>query len=216
MDYKVAKILREVFGFSPIYNIGTEKSSIPKISFSGIEQLPDYTGKGDQDNFWDDESKKSYLGSPILFQAKLSPSIPKRYNALAELVDVKLADFEIPPATMYQFRRAKNITKTNILGSNGTVKEIFGFDDWIIDVKGICLDTPTFSAKHQLKSLLEYSELASNMKISGALFNLLEIDSVVIEDFSFNILQGSNGGAISFQMQLTSDEAIEIQSYNKK
>lgn len=212
MQYKVAQLLREIFGFSPVYSIGTPSLSTPKISFSGIEQLPNYTGKGDEDNYWDDQTKLSHLGTPIVFSVTLSPeAICRRYNGRGVLIDVKPSDFQMPPATMYQFRRAKNITKTNILGSNGTVKEIFGFDDWIIDVKGICLDTPTSSAKSQLKNLLEYSELATSMNISGALFNLLEINAVVIEDFSFNTLQGHGGGAISFQMQLTSDEPIEMQ-----
>lgn len=206
--YNISKLFQAAFGInSPIYISETmRKNKPPNFSYKNIETLPDYTYSD-----WNSTNKTSWMGTPIIFPTTfMNNQLMKKYNSLGELVYVPLEDIQLPPATMFSFRRAKNITKTNILGSNGTVKEIFGFDDWIIDVRGLCLDEPNRSAKNQLDELLEYYELASGVGVSGALFTACGINAVCITDFNFEIVQGSNGGVISFTMQLNSDEDITL------
>lgn len=200
MEYKVAELFKTIFGVnSPIYNVPEEAKPAPVLSYEGVQLLPDYY----------EADAQSWMGTPIIFQATFKGDSYKQYNSVGEIVQTSLNDFALPAATMFSFRRAKNITRTNLLGSNGTVKEIYGFDDWVIDVKGIALDEPNRSAAQQIDELLNWERLADSIKITGKLFNQRKIDRVAISDWSDNIEQGKPG-VIPFQFQLFSDEAIEL------
>jgi len=199
--YVVTEIFRKVFGINiPFYITEDLRSKAPNnISFSGIETLPNYTDSRDM----------SWMGTPVLFNATFQGGKYLEYDMKGELVEKALQTFSLPPATMFQFRRAKNITRTNVLGSNGTVKEIFGFDDWVIDVRGLCLDEPNRSAQSQLKELLKFESLADSIEIVGSLFTDRNINRVCLQDWNDNIPQATPG-VVAFQFQLISDEAIEI------
>lgn len=199
--YDVSQLFKAVFGInSPIFI--TEpllRTTAPHLDFSGVDVLPNYY----------QSDAMSWMGTPIMFSAAFEAGRYKRYIPSGEIQVVEMQKFQLPPATLFQFRRAKNITRTNVLGSNGTVKEIFGFDDWVIDVKGFCLDEPNRSAQDQLKILLEWEELADSIEVSGSQFGVRELHGVCINEWSDSILQGQNG-AISFQMQLYGDEPLEL------
>lgn len=197
--YNVSKLFQSAFGVSnPVYITEPLKKEKPaNLSFKGIETLPEYY-KGDS---------VSWMGTPIMFSAKFLGRSYKRYNANGIIETISMNDFQLPPATMFSFRRAHNITRTNLLGNNGTVKEIYGFDDWVIDVRGLCLDEPNLSAHEQLENMLRWEELADGIDISGTLFEQRKISRVCIADWSDNLQQGSCG-VIPFQFQLYSDEDI--------
>lgn len=197
--YNVSQLFSAAFGInSPVFiTEPLQKSAPANLSFKGIETLPEYY-KADA---------VSWMGTPIMFSAKFLGRGYKRYTPTGEIEIVQMGDFQLPPATMFSFRRAHNITRTNLLGSNGTVKEIYGFDDWVIDVRGLCLDEPTQSAHEQLEQLLEWEELADGIDITGSLFAQRKISRVCISDWSDNLQQGSSG-VIPFQFQLFSDEDI--------
>ncbi|SHH75172.1 DUF6046 domain-containing protein [Flavobacterium johnsoniae] len=197
--YNVSQLFQSAFGLnSPVYITETQKKEKPEVfSYKGIETLPEYY-KPDA---------TSWMGTPIMFSAKFLGGSYNRYKANGEIEIIEMNDFQLPPATMFSFRRAHNITRTNLLGNNGTVKEIYGFDDWVIDVRGLCLDEPKLSAHEQLDSLLKWEELADGINISGALFEQRRISRVAIADWSDNLQQGSYG-VIPFQFQLFSDEDI--------
>lgn len=197
--YNVSELFQAAFGVnSPVYI--TEdliKTAPASLRFAGIEVLPDYY-KADS---------TSWMGTPIMFSAKFLGRSYNKYTATGQIESVAMADFQLPSVTMFSFRRAKSITRTNVLGSNGTVKEIYGFDDWVIDVRGLCLDEPTQSAHQQIENLLKWERLADGIGISGSLFEQKEISQVAISDWSDNLQQGSPG-VIPFQFQMYSDEDI--------
>lgn len=199
IKYNVSQLFKSAFGVnSPVYiTPQLQKSSAENISYKGLATLPDYY-KPDA---------VSWMGTPIMFSAKFIGRSYRRYKPDGSTELAPMADLQLPPATMFSFRRAHNITRTNLLGSNGTVKEIYGFDDWVIDVRGLCLDEPTQSAHQQLEQLLEWEKLADGIDISGALFEQRKISRVCIADWSDNLQQGSSG-IIPFQFQLFSDEDI--------
>lgn len=197
--YNVSKLFQSAFGLnSPVYITETQRKEKPaSFSYQGIENLPEYY-KSDS---------VSWMGTPIMFSAMFLGRGYKRYNENGIIETVQMDDFQLPPATMFSFRRAHNITRTNLLGNNGTVKEIYGFDDWVIDVRGLCLDEPKQSAHEQLEQLLKWEELADGIDITGGLFEQRRISRVAIADWSDNLQQGSYG-VIPFQFQLYSDEDI--------
>ena len=202
--FQVSELFQIAFGInSPVFITEPLLKQPPaNLSFKGLEMLPDYYKP----------EGTSWMGTPIIFPAKLLGGSYMRYTATGEIERVQMQDTPCPPATMFAFRRAKNITRTQLLGNNGTVKEIYGFDDWVIDVRGLCIDEPNRSAEEQLRQLLEWENIADSLKVSGRLFSQMPgtgITAVSIADWSHNVQQGSPG-VIAFQCQLFSDEPIEL------
>jgi len=199
--YNLSQLFKAAFGInSPIFiTEPLSKEQKATFDYKGIETIKDYH----------QTEATSWMGTPIIGLLKLKGGTYKQYNANGVLEDKQLPDFTLPPATMFSFRRAKNITKTNLLGSNGTVKEIFGFDDWIIDAKGLAIDTPEMSASDQIKILGEWENLASSIEISGSLFTNKNIHAITMDDYTEESVQGSPG-IIPFSMTLVSDDAIEL------
>lgn len=199
--YNVSELFKRAFGInSPVYIVDPlNQEKRPEFNYSGLEVLPDYYA---EDNI------TSWMGTPIVFPATLKGGSYNRYNTKGDIVSVQMSDLLFPPATMFSFRRAKDITRTKI-SANGTVKELFGFDDWVIDVKGIALDEPTRSAQEQIAELLKWEELADAVNISGILFEQKKISRICIADWSDGINQGSPG-SIPFQFQMLSDEDIPL------
>ena len=199
--YKVSQLLKGAFGInSPVYITEPLKQTPPaNLSYKGLEVLP---------NNYESESL-SWMGTPIIFAATFQGGSYQCYEANGRTKMIDLASFELPPATMFSFRRAKNIIKTNVLGSSGTVKEIYGFDDWIIDVRGLALDEPKRTAAEQISTLLKWEELCDGINISGKLFEQRKIDRVAMSDWSDNVTQ-AKPGVIAFSFQLTSDVPLEL------
>lgn len=204
LNYNIRQLFADAFGINaPIYRVPNEPQRPVAISYQGIEALPEnYTSES-----------TSWMGTPILFAATFKGGTYNRYKHNGEMEAVTLNDLELPAATLFSFRRAKNIERTNLLGSNGTVKEIYGFDDWVIDVKGICLDEPNRTAHEQYEALLQWERLADAIDISGYLFGQKQIEAVAMSDWSDNVVQGKPG-TIPFSFQLYSDEAIELATQN--
>jgi hypothetical protein len=219
--YEVSQLFQAAFGInSPIYIAPDifgqyEEAAMQGLGFgnkaidySGLEVMRDYTSLGNDADFYNERGAKSWMGTPIVFQAKFAGGKYQVYkNGFANYEAFEGIDF--PPATMFSFRRAKNIIRTNVIGDDGTVKEIFGFDDWVIDVRGLCLDEPNRSARRQLLDLLNFERIADAIKVEGSQFNVRKIQAVTMEDWSDNVPQGKPG-VIAFQCKLISDKPIEL------
>lgn len=197
--YNLSELFQSAFGIATTVYIPQLFTPPPsqQINYDSIKALPEHYSSTDS----------SWMGTPIMFQAKFKGGSYMRYKANGEIEFVNMQDYKLPPATMFSFRRAHNITRTNLLGANGTVKEIYGFDDWVIDVKGLCLDEPSRSAHDQLKELLQWEKIADSIGISGELLEQREISQIAISDWSDNLQQGSSG-VIPFSFQMWSDEDI--------
>lgn len=221
LRYEASQLFQAAFGFNfPIFIaydvLGAAEEGLlgalgvqrPGVIFSGIDTIPDFTQEGIERNYYNEAEAKSWMGTPIIFQAKLMAGNYFVYkNGLPQREAFETIAF--PPATMFSFRRAKNIVRTNVSGSDGTVKEIFGFDDWVIDVRGLCLDGPDVSAKQQLEQLLNFERVADAIDVTGSQFAVRKIIKVVMEDWQDNVPQGKPG-VIAFQCKLISDQPIEL------
>lgn len=201
IKYNIRELFMEYFGTATtIYKVPSKTESQPtNLNYAGVETLPK--------NY--PSNSMSWMGTPIVFQAAFNGGTYSRYKLNGELERVRMDALLLPPATMFQFRRAKNIVRTNLLGANGTVKEIYGFDDWIIDVKGICLDEPGRTAHEQYEQLLEWERMADAIGVSGQLFTQKDIHAVAINEWQDNVTQGKPG-TIPFAFQLYSDEPVEL------
>lgn len=195
----ISQLFNAAFGFIPItYKVDGVAQNAPQLDFNGIESKSQA-----------EASKLSWMGTPVLFPIILKGGNYNNYNSDGTVGTVSLNDLELPPTTIADFRRAKNITKTNLLGNNGTVKEIYGFDDWGIRIRGLCLDTPDSSAYEQHQELLKWEVVTDSIQVVGDLFKDKSIYSLVIEDIDFRQIQG-NTSAIPFEITAVSDEPLEL------
>lgn len=199
--YNLSGLFSKAFGInSPIFiTEQVDQKTDNVLDYSGITYLPDYY-KRDQ---------TSYLNTPVIGLLTFKAGSYPIYTPNGEIANITFDELILPPSTLFSFRRAKNITKTNLLGNNGTIKEIFGFDDWIIDVKGLCLDNDTLSARQQMSQIELWEEIAGAITISSKLFTSKKIQAVVMEDYRQEAVQGSPG-VIPFSMTLCSDDAVEL------
>ena len=132
----------------------------------------------------------SKLGTPIIFPEK------------------QLHDFWLPPATMVDFSRVKNISRTDVIGGNGTVKEIYGFDDWQIRIRTVC-HNDELTAREYEKRLIEWSEVIQSISVEGDLFGWKNIHNLVIESIDIRSLEGAPN-IIPIELNCISDEPFEL------
>ncbi|WP_435135712.1 DUF6046 domain-containing protein [Formosa sp. A9] len=195
----ISQLFNAAFGVTPItYKVDNQA---PNNGLVNYQSIPVKT--------YEAAKKMSWMGTPIMFPMKFKGGYYNRYSKAGRLIANPYQDFDLPPATIVDFRRAKNITKTNVLGSTGTVKEIYGFDDWQIRIRGLCLDTPNLSAIDQYKALLRWEEIADSIEVLGELFLDKSIFSITIEDIDFKQAQGKEN-VIPFEITASSDEPLEF------
>jgi len=166
------------------------------------------------------ETKSSWLGTEVMFPWTLKGGGEVLFFHVDESGKIdkrQIADFPMPAVTLVDFSREKVIAKSQPLGGNGTVKELFGLDDWKIRIRGLCLDDYRFgdgsvrSAAQQKQGLHEYAQVIEGIKVEGYLFSVLGIHSIVIENLSFRQLEGKPW-VIPFEMDAISDIPIELMS----
>lgn len=194
-QYNIQELMADVFGLRPRYVIPGERQASPQLSFAGIETLPEYY----------DSNMTTWMGTPVLFPVKFHQGGYNRYTLSGRLETVNMPDYYLPATTMISFRRGKIMERTNLLGNNGTVKEIYSFDDWVMDVKGLCLNDPESSAIEKLNALLAWEKLADSIRVSGQLFTPLDIHAVSIADWQHDPIQAGDGN-LSFRFIMYGDE----------
>jgi hypothetical protein len=204
--YDIGQLFQLAFGINnPVY------LTQPIVIGRGDEGSPVYspsltpTGAGDV--------RFSWMGTPILFPFSLKGGIYRRYDRSGELEDYPLDDFDMPAATLVDFSRAKQVINTKVLGSNGSVKELYSFDDWRVRIRGLCLTDPSRrmapDAEEQREKLVQWEQVAQAVNVTGALFQQKNIYSLVIEEVFFRQIEG-RPGVIPFEMECLGDEPIEL------
>ncbi|NDV97624.1 hypothetical protein D0T84_22470 [Dysgonomonas sp. 521] len=74
----------------------------------------------------------------------------------------------MPYSCIAEFNRSKNITKTEVLGGVGTVKELYGLGDWDITIRGIAIDSRDgtgTTAREQIETLCKWAEVCDTIGI---------------------------------------------------
>ncbi|REC47877.1 MULTISPECIES: DUF6046 domain-containing protein [Chryseobacterium] len=199
--YEISQLFKLAFGVSsPVYltvPIGKRKQS--EIQYSGIKlkesELPE-------------AERLSRFGTPIIFPIKFKSGLYKVYDEKSMIIHNEFKDFWFPPATMVDFSQSKSIIKTDMLGANGTVKEIFGFDDWSIRIRTLCI-SDEMSAKDYAKNIIKWSKVIQGIDVEGELFNRKDINILVIEDIDIKSIEGSPN-VIPIELNCISDQPIDL------
>lgn len=198
--YSISDLINVAFGVKSPVTIGQKQQS-PGISFNGIRVRDGVVSE-----------TMTWMGTPIIFPFHLKGGIYKKYDNAGNLVDEQLEDFLMPAATLVDFSRTKNKPKTTILG-HGTVKEMYGFDDWQIRVRGLCLTDNSRAvaktAQEQKEMLLKYDNLCSAIGVIGSLFAERDIYQISMSDISFRQMEGQPE-VVSFEFSAESDLPFEL------
>lgn len=154
----------------------------------------------------------SQFGTPVLDSFTFEMGEYNTYKQGA-LVKTTMPDFLLPYATIVSFTRSMNMTQTKTLGNNGTVKEIYGLDDWEINIQGICLTDDTRPAQRtadeQADELIRWRQVADTINVRGDIFANKNIYALCIKSLSINPEQG-RPGVIPFTIEAVSDEPVEL------
>lgn len=150
----------------------------------------------------------SRFGTPIIFPIKFKGGSYKVYDSKGKIQLQQFEDFWFPPATMVDFTRPKNITKTDVLGGNGTVKEIFGFDDWNIRIRTLCIKDE-FTAREYEKKIIDFEKIVQSISIEGDLFGWKDIHNLTIDEIDIKSIDGSPN-VIPIELMCSSDEPFEL------
>lgn len=223
VSYNIKQLMQDAFGIKgnlavykipeekegegnlAVYKLPEEKESGLDISYKGVEVI---------DQITDESGRMSYLGTPILFPMTFKGGKYNTFDFDGNITRDDYATFELPVVSLASFRRAKIISKTKALAANGTVKETYGFTDWSVDIRGLCLKDPAqpqklVTANDQKLMLARYEQVVDSIRVSGALFNDLQITNLVIEELNFNQLKGKPS-VIPFFLRCSSDEPLEL------
>lgn len=199
----VGSMLGKVFGFnSPIY-LPYELSTRMYIPGGYDVQLVDEV------TF----DRLSQFGTPVVGSFTIAGGNYRFYDLkTGKLKNSRIGDFEFPIASLVEFSRSKNIIKTPTIGGVGSVKEIYGLEDWSISIKGICM--PDSSRKgyqtteEQIFALTKLNEIAGSLEIAqGNIFLKKNISRLVIESLAFSPVQGKPD-IMPFEITATSDEDL--------
>lgn len=210
MDVKT--LFNLAFGVSsPVYltvPIGKQKDADIIYSTKLKEDDLEIYTQGDEKVFSDFGTEVVF---PVYFEAgdykskKWLPSMkfPQGYNTMSE--------FRLPNVTMVDFSRPKNSTKTQMAFGVGSVTEIFGFDDWQIRIRMLCIAEKNrgLTGRQIANMVVEWSELLDAIKVRGRLFNDKDIFSLTIDDIDEKNIEGSPD-TVAIELSCSSDEPFEL------
>lgn len=201
----IANLFAEVFGVSsPIF-----------IPYG--RKLPDFMPEGYKDFQVlkpEETAIKCWMGTPVLDSFAFSSGTYQKFDVKGNLAKIDMGDFIMPYATLVEFSRQMNMTKTKVMGAFGTVKEIYGLDDWNITIRGFCLTDKTRAAQktaeEQAHALVMWSQLADSIEVSGQLFVNKPVYAIVMEDFQLAPVQGRSD-VYSYTINAVSDKSIDLE-----
>jgi hypothetical protein len=199
-EYNISDLLNLAFGTNgkliEFKDIPMDEPADPEIVFT-IEGPFELTA----------DNVVSKLGTPVVFPITFLGGVYNTYQD-GRIVDVELEDYMLPFTAIADFKRSKIKQKTRISGGNGSVKELFGFDDWQINIQGFIIGDGEYPEQDIMK-LLAYEQLADSIKVQGKVFELLNIYEIDINEIDIKQMKGYPN-VVPFSISCESNEPTEL------
>ncbi len=204
-DLFVADALRQIFGInSPIYIPWGKDHDWNVSKYEGIDFLASPTELED--------IPTSEFGTNIYGQITFDGGKYNMYDSKGGLYKESFGTYHLPASCITTFRRPTNLVKTEVLGSSGTVKELFGKGDWEITIRGIAFNNRlgnAVTAHEAINTLSKWADISDAIGVTGSIMRGKGITALVIDDFSVQPVVGQ-WDAIPFEISCISDEPIEL------
>ncbi len=200
----IADAIRHIFGInSPIYIPWGKNVPYEAGEYPNIQLLPEDAG----------DVSFSEFGTPVFGSVSFEAGEYNTYNRMTGAVEKVTMDlYTLPSSCIVEFARDANVTKTDVLGSTGTVKELYGKGDWNVTIRGIALASRNGSgptAQEQIAQLVKWDNICDSIPVLGSIFREKGINNIVIESLAIQPVVG-RWNAIPFQIDAVSDEPIEL------
>jgi len=199
----VSRLLSDVFGVeSPVYVPWFLKRTYKALPYTDVKEGTPADGLAlPYTNIQVLNNDVDYDNAPVRFGQKsfgafwLKGGTYKIWDYKGNLIDIELSDLLMPLATLVEFGRQKTVTKTPTLGGIGTVKEIYGLEDWSISISGIILPDnlnplTQQTVAEQMEAIQLFHEIAGSIEVSGQNFAQRSITRIVTESLKFSPVQG--------------------------
>lgn len=175
----------------------------PDVSFAGITVVEDTTARA-----------VSHLGTPILYPVTLRGGLYKRYARNGQVEEVSLGELRLPLSSVVEMSQGKSMTRTPVVASGASVKEVYALEDWQIRISGILMDEPkqpngATTLETMQERMQEFAALADSIGVDSDLFKQRGIDRISITALSFNQIPGKPR-MHGFQLTCESDDALEL------
>jgi hypothetical protein len=203
--YDIPTLLTLAYGTTglALYNVQPVSNSGAEITYSGFDVITSNQ----------DINTLSAVGTPIVFPWHLVAGKYKSYDDKGNVIELEFANsFEMPRATICDFSRGKIRRRTKTSGSRGTVKEMYGWEDWKINIRGVLFNdfSHTFKTAHEQKrELLRWENVGESVEVSGELFTHKGIYRIDIDEIKFSQLSGKPD-LIPYEISAYSDTPIEL------
>lgn len=173
------------------------------------------------EQFDSDLLKSSKFGIPVfdMFSFNCTEGNRLSYTASKEFGGGQVilgAPFDFETA-LIEVNQTKNIVKTSIAGTDGTVKEYMSEGDYIINLKGVIVGEIANQRPdiNQLNSLVAYLKAPLSLPVYCNFLNELLINSVVVESYKLGQREGARN-VIDIEINMLSDSVIELSSTSTK
>lgn len=199
----VAELFNQVFGVqSPIFLPYGRKENYTAGNYPDITLMPSQEAEA-----------VSWMGTSVFGSFTLAGGAYQTYARDGRIETLQMSDFVMPYATLVDFQQNMILTQTRTVGNTGTVKEVYGLDDWKISIRGLCLNDdfrPTHAtAQEQAQALTAWRNLACSIEVVGRQFLEKKIHNIVIQSLAIRPVQGKSD-VVSFEIEALSDQAIEL------
>ncbi|SFB80158.1 hypothetical protein SAMN05421780_101542 [Flexibacter flexilis DSM 6793] len=160
---------------------------------------------------------RTLYGTPIMMPVSFGG---KKYNVFAPDGSLKSVDYktyQLPATTFCEFSRDKRIAETPINGGVGSIRELYGFSDWEITIRGLLITETKQSGmmacdvfpEDEIRNLQAWENIAASVDVSGLMFNILKIRSIDIKKITIGVIEDAPN-VIPFQISAASAQAQEL------
>lgn len=138
----------------------------------------------------------------------------QRYNMFGNpfFMPCKIDDFQLPNEPLIEISGSKTIIKTPIDGNEGTFKEHFTKGDYVITIRGICVnedDTDDYP-EEQVRGIRDIIEKQEHVSVTNRLLSFFNIDHLAIESFRFPAVEGAPGMQ-PYELSCLSDRFMSLE-----
>lgn len=174
------------------------------------KQVFGYVAPGYYPTYKPIEVKPGEARSPIEMKQVFEEE--KSFLGTALIIPVTLNDWRLPNEPLIQITGSKEIAETKFDGQDGTFKELYSLNDYIITIKGFAIndDDPDSFPEDIVRKLRSVCEVKNSVKIVNKLTNIFRIEWLSIKNFEFVEYEGS-AGIQPYQITGSSDREFDLE-----